>query len=346
KVRGCGWHGCEGYAHLSRNESSIRSRGSRSAGREVLVHCCLRVCLLCLVDVVPVKNEDGVVIMFILNFEVMPDDTFHEPQDLNHKLPLLWRHSNRARGIRLRLPLLHYRNNSKSSLREDPEAGRVTALPTTSRPENHESLALGELLSLPEHERSRRTPSAACTPSSLLPEDQRNLLGSDPGSPPPAPPHPTTLPLGHSSPRPQRLNPDASVSNCSLTNSRSRESFHSMRRASSVDDIEAMRPEWDRKHRTRPTSSSTGAMNNRSRILNSTSDSDLMRYRAISKIPQITLNFVDFKADPLIALPAGEMDILAPCKLIDRTHNVTEKVTQQDIRRNSLMIAAVSFSEM
>lgn len=71
-----------------------------------------------------------------------------------------------------------------------------------------------------------------------------------------------------------------------------------------------------------------GAMNNKSNILNSTSDSDLMRYRAISKIPQITLNFVDFKPDPLIALPAGEMDIIAPCKLIDRTHNVTEKVTQ------------------
>ena len=53
-----------------------------------------------------------------------------------------------------------------------------------------------------------------------------------------------------------------------------------------------------------------------------------MRYRTISKIPQITLNFVDFKADPLIALPPGEMDIIAPCKLIDRTHNVTEKVTQ------------------
>ncbi len=69
-------------------------------------------------------------------------------------------------------------------------------------------------------------------------------------------------------------------------------------------------------------------MNNKSNILNSTSDSDLMRYRAISKIPQITLNFVDFKPDPLLALPTGEMDIIAPCKLIDRTHNVTEKVTQ------------------
>lgn len=71
-----------------------------------------------------------------------------------------------------------------------------------------------------------------------------------------------------------------------------------------------------------------GAVNSKSNILNSTSDSDLMRYRTISKIPQITLNFVDFKPDPLIALPSGEMDIIAPCKLIDRTHNVTEKVTQ------------------
>lgn len=132
-----------------------------------------------------------------------------------------------------------------------------------------------------------------------------------------------------------------------------------MRRASSVDEIEAMRPDWDRKNRRasiRPSSSSTGkkeevkkqrtfstilfdffltiyclfagAVNSKSNILNSTSDSDLMRYRTISKIPQITLNFVDFKPDPLIALPTGEMDIIAPCKLIDRTHNVTEKVTQ------------------
>uniref|UniRef100_A0A8C2GTT6 Voltage-gated inwardly rectifying potassium channel KCNH2 n=1 Tax=Cyprinus carpio TaxID=7962 RepID=A0A8C2GTT6_CYPCA len=301
--------------------------GSEERKVEIALYRKDGVCFLCLVDVVPVKNEDGVVIMFILNFEVMPDDKLHEPQDLNHKLPVLWRHSNRARGIRLRLPLLNSRNNSKSSLREDPEAGRGTCFPSSSRPQSHESLALGELLSLPEHEPPRLT-TAATTPSSLLPEDQCNLLSSDPSSPPPAPPHPTALPLGHSSPRPQRLNPDASVSNCSLTNSRSRESFHSMRRASSVDDIEAMRPEWDRKHRARPTSGSTGAMNNKSNILNSTSDSDLMRYRAISKIPQITLNFVDFKPDPLIALPAGEMDIIAPCKLIDRTHNVTEKVTQ------------------
>lgn len=59
------------------------------------------------------------------------------------------------------------------------------------------------------------------------------------------------------------LNPDGSASNCSLSHSRSRESFHSMRRASSVDEIEAMRPDWDRKSRrgsTRQGSSSTGEL--------------------------------------------------------------------------------------
>uniref|UniRef100_A0A3B4XUY3 Voltage-gated inwardly rectifying potassium channel KCNH2 n=1 Tax=Seriola lalandi dorsalis TaxID=1841481 RepID=A0A3B4XUY3_SERLL len=181
-------------------------------------------CFLCMVDVVPVKNEDGVVIMFILNFEVMSEDTLQDhKQELNHP--------------RLVGPF---------------------------------------------------TQSSPCV----------------------APHHRLSL------------NPDASGSNCSLSHSRSRESFHSMRRASSVDEIEAMRPDWDRKNRR------ASAVNSKSNILNSTSDSDLMRYRTISKIPQITLNFVDFKPDPLIALPTGEMDIIAPCKLIDRTHNVTEKVTQ------------------
>uniref|UniRef100_A0AAY5EJ24 Voltage-gated inwardly rectifying potassium channel KCNH2 n=1 Tax=Electrophorus electricus TaxID=8005 RepID=A0AAY5EJ24_ELEEL len=227
------------------------------------------VCFPCMVDVVPVKNEDGVVIMFILNFEVMTDDTPHNPAlQLNHRLPLSWRPISKSPA-------------SQSSLQEDPETGRVVALRGTAplpASSSHESLALTELLSLREHEQAR--PGTATT----------------------------------SSPRPPRLNTEASVSNCSLTPSRSRESFHSMRRASSVDDIEAMRPEWE--------------LNNKSTILNSTSDSDLMRYRTISKIPQITLNFVDFKPDPLIALPPGEIDIIAPCKLMDRTHNVTEKVTQ------------------
>ncbi|KAL4000627.1 leucine-rich repeats and death domain-containing protein [Sarotherodon galilaeus] len=266
-------------------------------------------CILCMVDVVPVKNEDGVVIMFILNFEVMTDESLRDhKQELNHRLPT-WLVTGRPRGFKLRLPLLRSLSNSKASL-DDAEAGHIpTATPVSA------------LQSWPEDRQ----------------EDQRTLLCSEP--PVAVPPHQTHRahlvgPLTHSSPcvAPHHrlsLNPEGSASNCSLSHSRSRESFHSMRRASSVDEIEAMRPEWDRKNRRpsiRPASSST--VNSKSNILNSTSDSDLMRYRTISKIPQITLNFVDFKPDPLIALPSGEMDIIAPCKLIDRTHNVTEKVTQ------------------
>lgn len=49
------------------------------------------VCFLCTVDVVPVKNEDGMVIMFILNFEVMSEDKHSESsRELNHKLSIPW----------------------------------------------------------------------------------------------------------------------------------------------------------------------------------------------------------------------------------------------------------------
>lgn len=82
--------------------------------------------------------------------------------------------------------------------------------------------------------------------------------------------------------------------------------------------------------------------NVRSALLNSTSDSDLMRYRAISKIPQITLNFVDFKADAFLAAPPGEKEIIAPTKMKDRTHNVTEKVTQVSPRAHATALGSGS----
>lgn len=46
-------------------------------------------CFLCLVDVVPVKNEDGAVIMFILNFEVVMEKDMVGPPalDTNHRGP-------------------------------------------------------------------------------------------------------------------------------------------------------------------------------------------------------------------------------------------------------------------
>uniref|UniRef100_A0A8D2J8E7 Voltage-gated inwardly rectifying potassium channel KCNH2 n=1 Tax=Varanus komodoensis TaxID=61221 RepID=A0A8D2J8E7_VARKO len=216
-------------------------------------------CFLCLVDVVPVKNEDGAVIMFILNFDVVMD-----------------------RGL-------------------------------LSSPPSSESVALDEVPSSLDND------CLGCGEA----EDRQALMDRRGECGPEAP-------VTHSSPRADRarLNLDASFSNCSLTRSRSRESFHSVRRASSVDDIEAMKGEGER-GRGHGRHASTGAMNNlRSHLLNSTSDSDLMRYRAISKIPQITLNFVDFKAEAFLTSPSSEKEIIAPSKLKDRTHNVTEKVTQ------------------
>lgn len=155
--------------------------------------------------------------------------------------------------------MLRSLSNSRQSLQGDPESGHSHGAPQHHHPpgtppppprrtsrESHQSVALGELLPVPERSRPSLT---------LWPDEQRaGLLGRDSASTPPLQP-----PQDHSSPQQQhRLNPDASTSNCSLTHSRSRESFYSMRRASSVDDIEAMRPNWDRKFRTRGSCSSTG----------------------------------------------------------------------------------------
>ncbi|XP_031235999.1 potassium voltage-gated channel subfamily H member 2 isoform X3 [Mastomys coucha] len=217
-------------------------------------------CFLCLVDVVPVKNEDGAVIMFILNFEVvMEKDMAGSPaHDTNHRGPSTsWLASGRAKTFRLKLPAL---------------------LALTARESSVRAGSMG----------SAGAPGAVVVDVDLTPA---------------AP----------------------SSSSCSLARTRSRESCASVRRASSADDIEAMRagalpPP--------PRHASTGAMHPlRSGLLNSTSDSDLVRYRTISKIPQITLNFVDLKGDPFLASPTSDREIIAP-KIKERTHNVTEKVTQ------------------
>lgn len=59
--------------------------------------------------------------------------------------------------------------------------------------------------------------------------------------------------------------------------------------------------------------------------LNSTSDSDLVRYRAVGRIPQLALSF---GSDRMIPPSPTEIEIIAPSKIKDRTQNVTEKVTQ------------------
>ncbi|XP_026581610.1 potassium voltage-gated channel subfamily H member 2-like, partial [Pseudonaja textilis] len=219
----------------------------------------------------------------------------------------------RGKSFRLKLPALLALAGSKQSLpRGDPDETVVVV--DLSKPSS-ESVALDEV------EASLRS----CEEEEEEGEEERR--GEEGGEQVP--------PLTHSSPRRPKaaLFPlEASFSNCSL--SRSRESCCSVRRASSVDDIEAMKGDGEKGWAHSRHASAGGSVHPaRSPLLNSTSDSDLIRYRAISKIPQITLNFVDFKAEAFGASPGGagaggEKEIIAPTKRKDRTHNVTEKVTQ------------------
>ncbi|XP_056670648.1 potassium voltage-gated channel subfamily H member 6 [Monodelphis domestica] len=60
----------------------------------------------------------------------------------------------------------------------------------------------------------------------------------------------------------------------------------------------------------------------------SASDTDQVKYRTISQIPQFTLNFVEFNLEKHPSNSTTEIEIIAPHKVVERTQNVTEKVTQ------------------
>uniref|UniRef100_A0A8C5IYF7 Potassium voltage-gated channel subfamily H member 2 n=1 Tax=Junco hyemalis TaxID=40217 RepID=A0A8C5IYF7_JUNHY len=210
----------------------------------------------CLVDVVPVKNEDGTVIMFILNFEP-PDVVVVDP------------------GL------------------TDPLAPEPAPAASDSGPEDASS-------SLEAGDRA---------------EDEAALMG-DPEPPVPQP-----------SPRAERL--ALAFANHSLARSRSRErrpgSCGSCPRIPALCRV-TVPPPCDSTVPVCPPAGAVAAV--RSALLNSTSDSDLARFRAIGRIPQITLNFMDLQPGGLLAPPPAPRPIIAPTKLRDRTHNVTEKVTQ------------------
>lgn len=65
----------------------------------------------------------------------------------------------------------------------------------------------------------------------------------------------------------------------------------------------------------------------KSSLLGSTSDSNINKYSTINKIPLIALNFSEATEKKTHSPPTSETAIIAP-KVKDRTHNVTEKVTQ------------------
>uniref|UniRef100_A0A8C7LIM6 Potassium channel, voltage gated eag related subfamily H, member 7 n=1 Tax=Oncorhynchus kisutch TaxID=8019 RepID=A0A8C7LIM6_ONCKI len=218
-----------------------------------------------------------------------------------------------------RLPALHLLGISKQSLpQQDPDAVIID-----SPRRSEESVATRDFQSLPTRE--------SCSPSYA--NDTRTLIGPSHCS------TPVLGPLDHSSPKGPfwdslTVGPLA-PSIPGLTPTASRESVCSIRRASSAQDMEGFGSNSKMAFRDRHASEVSrswmagGPFNQiKSSLLGSTSDSHLNRYSTINKIPLITLNFSEANNDKKCpSPPSSEKAIIAP-KVKDRTHNVTDKVTQ------------------
>ncbi|XP_051267187.1 potassium voltage-gated channel subfamily H member 6-like [Dicentrarchus labrax] len=327
------------------------------------------VCFHCAIDVVPVKNEDGLVIMFILNFELPTDPrpTNTSPaRELNRVLRIPW--LTLARPQRLRL-LLHSLSSSSGVLSQDTEL---------SVPLGHESVALDKLLEdagaglllwdkegeeegeeermrggerdglvasrrRSEGDRKRREGGDAC--GLLVDTSARGEGGGGGGGGrggrrgrefytglPPAPasaPPSLALPLASSYAPPRReerrrgRDKDDCPFHINHSPGKLDSSCGSLRHSSSVDDIKSGPSYWEKRLQLRHSCTAGLVTVRKSSAPVGTSDSDL---RCQTDSQQVIQSLLDTKTDTFVALPPGE--IRPPCKLIDRTHHVTEKVTQ------------------
>ncbi|XP_048846199.1 potassium voltage-gated channel subfamily H member 6a isoform X3 [Brienomyrus brachyistius] len=264
--------------------------GSEERKVEILYYAKEGTCLPCMVDVVPVKSEEGTVIMFILNFQELLDTSLRKG-GLRQHIAQGWIRTGQRHRLRMSLPSLRAISLRRASQPKDQFEGVVVDYLQPGS----EDVPLKEF----------RIPSK----ESCVQSETEALIEPDRSGAPTGRPSPRSL-----------LDPNGSFHEAGLPRSCSHESVRSLRRASSLDDIEGMRADWSYRGST-----SLSGSNLRPSLPNSTSDSDLMRYRAISKIPQVTLSFAHERLRP--PSPA-EIEILAPSKLKDRTQNVTEKVTQ------------------
>ncbi|KAK2849943.1 hypothetical protein Q7C36_008726 [Tachysurus vachellii] len=272
---------------------------------------------LCNTHIIPVKNEEGVVMMFILNFDyVLEEDSSESLERLNLTPPpkSVYR---KGRLFRFRLPSLNLLGSIKQSLpQEDPDTVMVDSVPMSNN-------------SVPMRDFQSPTKDSS-SPADA--NDTQALISSSPHSSPIS----VSGPLDHSSPKQFWDRPSLSQaqSTTCLAQSISRDSVCSRRRASSVHDIEGFSSNSKCLLRDRHASedhgrSVKGPFNHlKSSLLGSTSDSNLNKYTTINKIPLIALNFSETNNDKRAPSPSSsEKTIIAP-KVKDRTHNVTEKVTQ------------------
>uniref|UniRef100_A0AAY4BG01 Potassium voltage-gated channel subfamily H member 7 n=1 Tax=Denticeps clupeoides TaxID=299321 RepID=A0AAY4BG01_9TELE len=259
---------------------------------------------LCNTHIIPVKNEEGVVMMFIMNFDYVLNDSSSDSLERIQLTSPTNTEYRKGRFFRFRLPTLNLLGSSKQSLpQEDPDTVMID-----SPKESVDSVAMRDFQSPSKQD--------SCSPTDA--NDTRALIGSSLPSP-----VSTSGPVDQSSPR-QRWDRRSSAlaqSTTCLAQSFSRDSLCSRRRASSVHDIEGFSANAKR-------ALSEGPFNHlKSSLLGSTSDSNINRYSTINKIPLIALNFSELNDKKAPSPPSSEKTIIAP-KVKDRTHNVTEKVTQ------------------
>ncbi|XP_043097846.1 potassium voltage-gated channel subfamily H member 7 isoform X2 [Puntigrus tetrazona] len=289
---------------------------------------------LCATHIIPVKNEEGVVMMFILSFDyVLKEGSVDSLDRLNHTSPAR-QEQKKGRFFRFRLPApLSMLGVSKQSLpQEDPDEVTIH-----SADPNEKRSSCSSSVSLSLSPRELHPPTGeSCSPSygndtwALI---GQNYLGSC---------SPISGPQDHSSPRGtwERVEPQEPLPTASRRASRA--SMCTFRRVSSTQDLEGLSTQTQRTYRDRHASEDNGRSIKVSRswmaggpfnqikssILGSTSDSNLTKYSTINKIPLITLNFSETNNDKRASSPhSSEKTIIAP-KVKDRTHNVTEKVTQ------------------
>nr|XP_033803036.1 potassium voltage-gated channel subfamily H member 7 isoform X2 [Geotrypetes seraphini] len=280
---------------------------------------------ICNTHIIPVKNQEGVAMMFIINFEYVAENENDESSEkLDQILPenhesSLSRRTTSGTLFGFKLPTLRLSTCRKQSLpQEDPDEVVVELAKLSD-----ESVTMKHLKS-PTKE--------SCGPS--IADDRKSLIKSHQCTPLVN----ISGPLHHSSPKQQwdQLYPDRLhvQMDAHMTYAHSKESICSIRRASSVHDIEGFSIHPKNKFRDRHASEDNGRnvkgpFNHiKSSLLGSTSDSNLNKYSTINKIPQLTLNFSDIKNEKKSSSPpSSEKTIIAP-KVKERTHNVTEKVTQ------------------
>ncbi|KAL2101235.1 hypothetical protein ACEWY4_002996 [Coilia grayii] len=280
--------------------------GSEEHKVEILYYSKEGACRPCLIDVVPVKSEDGLVIMFILNYQELLDSAHKKKGGLKQRMTQRWIRTTQSRRMsRLGFPSL--RSLRRPSLSKDQFEGVVVDYLQPSS----EQLPLKEFR-IPSKESCLQSETQALIqedPPALAPSSTHSSLSRLTLS---LTPLPLPLPLLHQH---QHLDPNGPLG----PRSQSHESVRSLRRASSLDDIDGMRADWSAR-----TGDPRSCSNLKPSLLNSTSDSDLMRLRAISRIPQVTLSFA---SDRLRPPSPTEIEIIAPSKVKDRTQNVSEKVT-------------------